>query len=640
MCGICGTIGFGDPILLRQMAEQLHHRGPDEYGPFVDDLAQVFIANRRLSIIDLAEGHQPVYSEDGAVAAVLNGELYNFLELRRELSKKGHSFRSRSDTEIIPHLYEEFGEDFPLHLDGMFAIALWDAHAGRFFLVRDHIGIKPLYIWENGGRLAFASEVKALLAIPQVEAKLDRNALHFLLNIRFNPLEQTLFEGIRKLSSGTILRFENGVCSHRRYWSPIYRADASIHRPEDCIDETRRLLGRAVRKQLVSDVPLGIYLSGGIDSSAIVALASEAAGGRLKTYSLGFNEPTDELEDAAAVARFFGTDHHEETIGFDALSVFPEVIYHVEEPKENAIQLYLLSRFTARHVKVVLSGLGGDELFGGYRIFDLIRPTGPWHRIIGRTGNACLLWPLRNLIIAVTQSFGPMSLDLFRRGMDYLLSTGVPARAYPILRNMWEHDRRLFRAIYTDEAQRGMAGKVEAFFTPLFSSGGDVREDFLIAEFSFKMVDDFLMNEDRTSMAHSLETRVPFLDRDLVEFAFTIPPHVKFAGGGLKVVLKKAMEGILPPATLQKPKWGFTFDSYYQFRKDLRRIAERELTREFIEEQGIFNYDFIARILRHPPRRSMRWHYFLLWLILGVKYWEDIFVRQIPMEQFRERKTG
>lgn len=636
MCGICGTIGFGSADHLRAMAQALIHRGPDDEGVFAQPEEAVFLANRRLSIIDPAGGQQPVSSEDGSVVAIQNGEIYNFQELRTALIAKGHRFHSRTDSEVIPHLYEEYGETFPRYLDGMFAIALYDKRARRLILARDHIGIKPLYIWQRDGRLAFASEVKALLQIPCIDAAMDLNALHFLLNIRFIPGQRSLFAGIRKLAPASVLVWENGRTREERYWRLETSPNPSIRTPEDCIEETRHLLARAVKKQLVSDVPLGLYLSGGVDSSSLVAMAAPEMT-QLKTFSLGFNEPTDELADARVVADAFRTEHREMTIAFDALSMFPQVTWHVEEPKENAIQLYLLSRFASQHVKVALSGLGGDELFGGYRLFDYLRPLAPLHHVVGRGFNLALLWPLRNVFSLMVSHLGSMQFDLAKRGLDYLFSLGAPERTYLILRNMWEYDRRLFRAIYTPEAQQQIERGVEAFFSPCFQQPvSDMREAVLRAEFAFKMVDDFLLNEDRTSMANSLEVRVPFLDKELVEFAFSIPASVKFAGGELKTVLKAAMIGVLPDATLKKPKWGFTFDSFWQFQKDLRSRAQAELTEPFIRQQGVFNYPFIRNILDHPPHRWMRWHYFLLWLILGVKIWEELFIRKRSVDTYAE----
>ena len=387
----------------------------------------------------------------------------------------------------------------------------------------------------------------------------------------------------------------------------------------------------------MSDVPLGLYLSGGIDSSALVAMATQARQGVVKTYSLGFNEPTDELADSRLVAEAFGTEHHETVINFDALSVFPEVTWHVEEPKENAIQLFLLSQYASQNVKVALSGLGGDELFGGYRIFDYLRPTVPWQRWIGPGLQSNLLLPTRNLLAALTGSLGSMRWDLARRGLDFALSVGAPARSYLLIRNLWEHDKRLFQSIYTPAAQMQIEAGVEEFFSPLFDhKPRDIREDVLRAEFASKMVDDFLLNEDRTSMANSLEVRVPFLDKDLVEFAFSIPAEIKFRHG-LKTVLKQAMEGILPEQTLRKPKWGFTFDAYEQFQKDLRERARIELSSKYLEQQGIFNPTFVAGVLDHPPHPSMRWHYFLLWLMLGVKVWERLFIDGVAPQDCYER---
>jgi len=258
-------------------------------------------------------------------------------------------------------------------------------------------------------------------------------------------------------------------------------------------------------------------------------------------------------------------------------------------------------------------------------------------RIAGRALNRALLWPVRNLLASLTGKMGSMKWDVAKRAIDGALSLGVPERWYPILRNMWEQDRRLFEKIYTASARASIESSVESFYAPLFeTTHPDIREEILRTEFGYKMVDDFLLNEDKTSMANSLEVRVPFLDRDLVEFAFSIPAHVKFSGGELKTVLKRAMEGVLPEKTLVKPKWGFTFDAYYQYRKDLKTLVEKQLTKEFIGDQGIFQYHFIRQVLNHPPHRWMRWHYFLLWLILGVKVWQDLFLNGKKPEECYE----
>jgi asparagine synthase (glutamine-hydrolysing) len=469
MCGICGTAGFGSPESIREMARTMTHRGPDDEGYLECSEPTVYLANRRLSIIDVEGGRQPVHTEDGRISAVQNGEIYNFRELRKQLEDRGHTFRTGTDTEVIPHLYEEYGEDFPRHLDGMFAIALWDSSKGKLVLVRDQVGIKPLYLWHAGDGLAFSSELKAFLPLENFRPQLDLQSLHFLVNVRFIPGERTLFRGVRMLPPATTFVWDGGRTREWKFWQLPDRPDESIKRPEDCIEQARSLLESSVKKQLVSDVPLGLYLSGGIDSSSLVALAANVNDNRVKTYCLGFNEPTDELADSRVVAAAFGTDHGEETITFDALSTFPRVTWHVEEPKENAIQLYLLSRFASRNVKVALSGLGGDELFGGYRIFDYIRPLVLPERIVGRGLNSRCLWPLRNTLLMLIGSLGSMKYDLAKRGIDGILSLGVPERWYPILRNMWEHDRRLFRTVYSERARRTIEPAVEAFFAPLFA---------------------------------------------------------------------------------------------------------------------------------------------------------------------------
>lgn len=639
MCGICGTVGFGTPEDVRGMAERLTHRGPDQDGFFDGVEPAVHLGNRRLSVIDVEGGTQPVWSEDRRVVAVQNGEIYNFRALRERLEALGHTFTSHTDTEVLPHLYQEYGEDFVDHLDGMFAVAIWDLDRKKLLLARDHVGIKPLYLWQQGSHLAFASEVKALLALDGVDARLDVRSLHFLMNVRFVPGSQTLFQGIRKLAPGTLLVWEHGAVRERRYWSLDVRPDRGIRHPADVADETRRLLARAVDDQLVADVPVGLYLSGGIDSSSLVAMAAgQRDAGSIKTFALGFGEPTDELEDAALVARAFGTDHRADTLTMDALSVFPTVTWHVEEPKENAIQLYLLAKNARQHVTVALSGLGGDELFAGYDLFDRLAPLHRVHPLARRARP--VLDPAGSVANVLASQLGAMRLDLARRAMDFGLSAGHPAHSYALLRNSWEHDRRLFRAVYTPRAQRLVERQVEAYFTPWFEDGdADLREQVLRAELQNKLVDDFLMNEDRTSMASSLEVRVPFLDRRLVEHAFRIPARVHLHDGK-KSVLRAAMADVLPAHTLRKKKWGFTFDPVHQFGKDLQRIARRELTADFLRRQDLFQVDFVHAILDHRRSRLMRWHYFLLWLILGLKLWQELFEEGRSVEELQGRFGG
>jgi asparagine synthase (glutamine-hydrolysing) len=389
----------------------------------------------------------------------------------------------------------------------------------------------------------------------------------------------------------------------------------------------RHHLRGAVRKQKISDVPVGVYLSGGLDSSALVACMSEVADGPVRTFSMGFNEPTDELDDARIVATHFRTDHHEVRLSPDPLRQFPEVIWHAEEPKENILQGFLLSRFASRHVKVCIGGLGGDELFAGYELHRYIYPLRRLHRFVPPAVGRCLLTPISRALFAAQNRSGFLQLDEYRRGLQMLLSLGDPERYYLILRNTWDYDKGAYGNVYHPAfAKQGLSGTHLLFDRYFSQRSANTLEDVLLAEFHTKMQEDFLMNEDRTSMANGLEVRVPFLDRDLVRFAMSIPVDIKMKNGELKHLFRKAMAGVLPQHALKKKKWGFAFNPYYQFQKDLKTVAERILTRQRVEDRGVFNYAYLKKIMDHPPHPRLRWHYFFLWLAVGLEIWFQMFI--------------
>jgi len=630
MCGICGIVGpAASDAVVKRMTAAIAHRGPDGEGFYFD--AGVALGHRRLSIIDLLTGDQPMGNENDTIWVVYNGEIYNFPALRRDLERRGHHFRTRSDTEVLVHGYEEYGLDFLPRLDGIFAFALWDAPRRRLLLARDYFGVKPLHYHTEGQNLRFGSEVKAILMDPAVERTVDWQALHYFLNLRFIPGERTLFRGIRRLPPAHYLLFEGGNVRIERYFS--LQPEVGPPRTEaEYAEGIRHYLREAIRKQLISDVPLGVYLSGGLDSSAIVALMSEVMDEPVKTFSMGFHEPTDEVEDARRVARHFGTEHHEIFVTPNPLRDFPAVIWHAEEPKENILQGYLLSRFARQTVKVVHGGLGGDELFAGYLHNRFIYPVRFLHRWIPQGMVRHFLRPLSRLIFRLQSHPALLQFDEYRRGVQLLLALGDPARYYLILRNVWDHDRAMGNRLYGPAMRAQSLTPTRCPFDPYFPAH-DRRQPLaqvLWAEMNTKMVDDFLANEDRTSMAHGLEVRVPFLDRDLVRFALSIPPDLKMKGNQTKSLFRRAMRDVLPEETLRKKKWGFSFNPYYQFQKDLRTVAERILTRERIEAQGIFNYDYLRLILEHPPHPRLRWHYFFLWNVVGFQIWHRLFLEGKP----------
>lgn len=621
MCGIAGLYGFGDERLIRAMAATIVHRGPDGDGFFVGD--GVCLGNRRLSIQDVAGGTQPMTNEDGSVVVVYNGETYNYPDLRRLVLDRGHQLHTTCDTEVIPHLYEDEGIECVNRLNGIFAFALFDRRRRKLFVVRDPLGVKPVVYAERDGRLAFGSEAKVVLASGIVDAALDETSLHLSMNVRYVPGTRTLFRGIRQLAPAHVLEFDGYTARTYRYTSIDWTPDESRSEGE-WLEGIRSHYADAVQRQLLSDVPLGVSLSGGIDSSSIVAMMRRASDAPIQTFSLGFDEPTDELDDARFVADTFGTDHHETVLTEPALPYLADAIRHAEEPKVNSLQLYLLHRFIGEHVSVVLSGLGGDELFAGYDIYGYLGRT---TRL--RTGTAgkavatmspALDWSARRLA-----ALGRPQLDLATRKIEWLAAMDDGPRHYLLLRNAWDFNDVLVRRVYTPEFVERLGAETREEFDEHFDATRSLEAQVLQAEFSTKMISDLLHNEDTMSMAHSVESRVPLLDLDLVRFAARIPDRYRF-GRGMKGLLKDALRGVLPDRVLDKKKWGFTFNPVEQYGKDLGPMAREVLTPERLARAGVFNPEFVQRVLDARPHERMRWHYFMLWQMIGFELWHEIFV--------------
>ncbi len=625
MCGICGFAGFRDDTLLPRMCDMVAHRGPDEAGTLVDHQHRVYLGHRRLSIIDLSTGQQPMYNEDRTIAVVFNGEIYNFSELRKELTKLGHIFRTQSDTEVLIHLYEEHGYRLPDFLNGIFAFVLYDRQKQVLFGVRDHFGVKPLYYFQRDKALLFASEIKAILAHKNVTRSLNFEALHYAVNLRYIPGKFSYFQDIYRLPAGHYFVYEIASAGFTitKYRHDTYQVNPNMSEDE-AVEGIRFYLKQAVKRQLISDVALGAYLSGGLDSSAIVAYASEYQPG-IKTFSMGFGEPTDEVGDAKKVSEHFQTQFHGMFLQLNPLSSLKEVLWHVEEPKINILQGYFLSQFARQHVKVALSGLGGDELFAGYVNNQFLYPLQFLHTLLPQNA---LFRRLSDLVFLLENRIGDLRLDEFRRGLQMLFSYGNKTKFYGILRNVWDYDDNFYSNVYSPETKEQMLRyRTKELFEHYFEEQRQsIVEQSLYAEFNTKMVDDFLLNEDRTSMAHALEVRVPFLDRDLVTFAFSIPYRLKIKHNTTKYIYKKAMQGVLPDFVISKKKWGFAINPYYQFKKDLRHIALDILHERKIKEQGIFNFHYIHKILHHPVSPRLRWHYYYLWQLVGFQFWYEMFI--------------
>jgi asparagine synthase (glutamine-hydrolysing) len=586
----------GEPVdrdVLERMNATLVHRGPDSGGVHVSPGAG--LGARRLSIIDLAGGDQPIANEDETVSVVQNGEIYNFPELRDEVEAAGHRLRTRCDTEIHLHLYEMHGAAYVERLRGMFAFALWDSRRRRLMLGRDRFGIKPLYYRVGGETLAFGSELKALLALPGFSRELDPDALEAYFDAGYVPAPLTIFRGARKLPQGHLLTWKLGDAEPtlERYARPAPRSGAAGS-DDELAEELRVLLRDSVRAHLLSDVPVGVLLSGGVDSSALTALAAEQTAEPLHTFSIGFaEEPYDELSKARVVAERFGTQHHELRLSPNIVELFPAVAESFDEPfaDDAAIPTYLVSELAATTVKVTLAGEGGDELFGGYDVYAA-------HSIAGLARRFTPL--LRRLPSPRAQRFaGAATLPVFERHLAWKRMFTPEAR------------RGLLRPRGADPASHYRARWNE-------TDGADELARVLDLDIGTYLADELLVKADRASMAHSLEVRVPFLDTVLSEFAFGLPSRLKVRGLAKKRLLRKALAPIVPAETLSAPKHGFTLPAAQWLRGPLEPYA-REL---LANDRGLFDGAVVTRLLDdHVARRSDNWRQ--LWTLLSFAAWHD-----------------
>ena len=625
MCGICGIIGFEDRNLIKRMCEVVSHRGPDDSGIFSDK--NVVLGHRRLSIIDLVTGHQPMSNENGSVWIVFNGEIYNYLELRDQLEKKGHRFATASDTESIIHLYEEYGEYCVQKLRGDFSFAIWDSIKKKLILARDRMGIKPLFYAQIDEYLLFASEIKSILQYPKIVPRVNHQSLHYILSLRFIPGEGTMFEGIKKLLPGHVLIYENGKVKIHKYWD--LTVNTTPEKTEEYyINNIRRLFRQAVERRLMSDVPLGVLLSGGIDSSSIVAVMSELADEPLKTFSMGFGEATDELNDAQRVSDHFETDHRDMIVNLDEVAeLLPTMIWHADEPIINLPQGYMICRLASKHVKVVNSGNGGDELFAGYIRYKYLDKSVNSNNIFLRGIKAKMVSNLIAQIVKLQLKIGGPMWYEYRRRFQFICSLNDKKKLYLLTRNALNVEDEKEK-IYSTEILSQNLKSVNDYFEPFFVTNNNFLNQVLVTEFKTKLVDDLLLSEDRVSMAHSMESRVPFLDTDLVEFAFTIPAHLKLKNGTTKYIFKKAMSNVLPDEILNKPKDGFAFTPSSLFKHSLKEYAEVFLSEENIRKRGYFNYDYIHRILNHKITPKLRWHYYFIMGLIAVEIWHRIYIDQ------------
>jgi asparagine synthase (glutamine-hydrolysing) len=615
MCGIAGIVSLGErPVALdeiRRMCAVLTHRGPNDEGIYV--APRVGLGMRRLSIIDLATGRQPVRNEDGTVWAVFNGEIYNFQNLRKDLVARGHRFTTATDTEVIVHLYEEHGERCVESLRGMFAFAVWDERRQTMLLARDRVGIKPLYYAEKGGRLAFASELKALLELPEIERAVHGPALGHVLAFLTTPATDSIVRGVRKLEPGCVLVASAAGVRVSRYWDLQWSPDYG-RTEEDTVAELRARLEESVRLHLVSDVPLGAFLSGGVDSSAVVATMARLRPDPIQTFSIGFaDEDYNELRHAAVVARAFGTDHHELVVEPDVLSVLDDLAWHLDEPfgDPSAIPTYMVSKLAAEHVTVVLSGDGGDELFAGYdryrveereRRLDLLpRPLRRALGIVGRHAPDGMRG--RNFL----QHLALEGLERYLDAANFFRRADLRALLQP----------DAFALVATGDPWQEAAAH-------LTRHEGHWLSALQHLDVKAYLPLDILTKVDRMSMAHSIESRVPLLDHTLLEFAATIPPDLSLRGGVGKYVFKRALRGVLPDAIIDRPKQGFAIPLSRWFRGRLGETVHDLLLSDHARQRGIFEPRVVESLLGQA--RAGRDVDFQLWTLMSFELWARHFL--------------
>ena len=620
MCGICGAVSYRpdliiDEAVLKHMGQTLYHRGPDDDGYYVD--GQAGLGMRRLSIIDLVTGQQPVTNEDKTLKLVFNGEIYNYREIRTRLEKKGHIFTSAGDSEVILHAYEEYGQQCLDHFNGMFAFAVWDTTRRRLFLARDRLGIKPLYYWAGAAGLVFGSELKAVLAHPHVPRDIDPFALDQYLTLEYIPAPRTIFKDVCKLPPGHWLLFQDGQLKIEQYWDiPVQ------HLPADevtCTEILAELISDAVRLRLVSDVPLGAFLSGGIDSSTIVAVMRQASPTPVQTFSIGFEDATyNELPDARAVARHFDTNHQEQILQPDISELAERLVAHLDEPLADfsIFPTYLVSKLAGGSVKVVLSGDGGDEIFGGYDTY-VAQQLDRYYRWLPAS--------LRQRALpALLERVPPQSAKKgFINKAKRFVEGGALSETLQHTRwMMFMHDQDKMQ-LYQPELKTSLNGaSAVALFEDYFNAVGQteplIQQQYV--DIKTYLADNILTKVDRMSMAASIEARLPLLDHRIVEFAWNLPANLKLRRGQTKVILRRTMNGHLPEMVLNKPKQGFSIPLKHWLRGSLRPLMLDLLSIDSVRRRGYFEPQTVSRwVSEHLAGHTNHSH--RLWALMVFELW-------------------
>lgn len=631
MCGICGILGTGgvpnpSRALVERMTGTITHRGPNDWGVWNE--GPIALGHRRLSVIDLsAAGRQPMANEDGSVQITFNGEIYNFRELKEKfkLVEKGHRFRSRTDTEVIIHLYEELGPDMARELNGMYAMAIWDSRTRQLHLIRDRYGIKPLFYQSDGQYFRFGSEIKAILADERVKPRIALQPLHDFFTFDYVPGQATIFDGISEVPpSHTLTVSPGGKTELRRYWLPRIEVNDSMTEKQ-AVDQARALLDNAVRKQLIADVPVGVLLSGGMDSSTLVALMKHHTSEPIRTYSIGFEEQSfNELPFARIVAQHCQAIHREVVLTPQLVrDMLPEYLRYIEEPYADgsAIPTYYVCRMAKGEVVVLLSGEGGDEAFAGYDTHAAYKASRYFSHVPRWLVNGLIRPAVNSLPVSDKKLSLEFKMKRFLSGQDL-----PPWKAHLAWRIVLNDAQKL--EMYTRRVRSAFDPQPsDRFFHQVFDSvtADDDLNRILAIDAGVFLPDDLMIKNDRMSMAHSLEARVPFTDNELIEFMWTVPPRLKLPGLRKKNILRKAMEGVLPPSILNKKKVGLEMPYSRWFKTDLNDILMRYCGPGRIAATGLFEPAVIQRYL-NEHLEGRRDHGRFLWGLLNFMMWLEMYV--------------
>jgi asparagine synthase (glutamine-hydrolysing) len=621
-----------DGKVLRAMAGQISHRGPDDEGFYQN--REIGLGSRRLSIIDLSTGHQPIANEDETIWIVFNGEIYNYPELRERLVGQGHQFKTHTDTEVIVHLYEQYGLDSVRHLRGMFAFALWDERQQRLFMARDPLGQKPLYYYQGPGKFVFGSEIKALLADAGVMPRLNARAMHNVISLRYIPGDDTMFEGINKLPAGHYLTLQNERLNVVRYWDLSYTP--KIQGSEDeIVEQLHKLLQDTISCHMLSDVPLGAFLSGGLDSSLVTALMSTLSPRPIATFSIGVREQDfNELPFARMVAERYKTEHHEHIVEPNVVVTLPEMIHFMEEPVDPfAFGVYSVAKLASQYVKVVLGGDGGDEIFAGYdrylgnQLVDLycMVPAPLRHRVI------------KPLIDHLPDNYSYNNRVQKLRWMAAMSDSSAGER-YALSASFLRFSHAHKQTLYTEQLWRKLGGYQSTVNLVEFFDAGNAThpiDKMLYTDVKTRLADHLLMITDRMTMAHSLEGRSPYVDQRVVEFVAAIPTELKLRGRKLKYIQRCIAQNYLPEPLMRRRKQGFGFPLAYWFRNELHDVTADIFRHSELAEAGLFRTGAMLDLLEEHASGQVD-HNYRLWLLLNLELWHRQFISGQSVEEVRE----